>query len=150
MTRVAAHDDSRSVQPHLTRYLLHTSGGRHPTAATALEPTQLPRAVAFAKAVAPDGAPPTCYCGNIAVLRKRRFWCARDEDNGGCLFEMWTRPGVGLAAGAAGAAGAVNPLSNLEQPLCDCDRPAVYLGGRWWCAHNRTLGGIARTVNKTA
>ena len=123
-----------------TRYLLHTSGGRHPTAATALEPTQLPRAVAFAKAMAPDGAPPTCYCGNIAVLRKRRFWCARDEDNGGCLFEMWTRPGVGLAAGAAGAAGAVNPLSNLEQPLCDCDRPAVYLGGRWWCAR---VGGCS-------
>jgi len=92
-----------------------------------LTAAELPRFVQLASAEgAPGGGvpPPTCLCGALAVLRKRRWWCA-DED-GGCSFELW-------------ACGRTDDGTAGMQPLCECGRPAVWMGRRWWCA--RADGG---------
>ena len=101
--------------------------GRAPSLQGALTAAELPRFVQLASAEgAPGGGvpPPTCLCGALAVLRKRRWWCA-DED-GGCSFELW-------------ACGRTDDGTEGMQPLCECGRPAVWMGRRWWCA--RADGG---------
>ena len=64
----------------------------------------------------PPAAAPSCRCGEPAVWLRARWWCAREESEGGCGYEV-TPP-------------ADQPLT----PLCGCGVPSLWQRGFWWCA----------------
>jgi hypothetical protein len=69
----------------------------------------------------PPAPPPRCVCHAECVWLRGRWFCAKEECEGGCGFESDPLPEP-------------TPLT----PLCRCTPPlpCKWLLGRWWCAHH--------------
>ena len=67
----------------------------------------------------PPAPPPHCNCGGgmVAVWSRNRWWCAREDTDGGCDYEQAPPPPV-----------------HASSPLCHCSVRCSWVQQRWWCA----------------